>query len=557
MFKPESARSLSITAIAMIMALIATGCAESTREGGGGDPNESQPLVFAGAGDPRSVDPVLANDGETFRVTRQIYDTLLTHEPGGTKIVGGLAESWEQSDDGTEWTFKLRDGVKFHDGEALDAEAVCANFNRWYNFTGNYQNSNQTYYWQKTFGGFAENEDKDTPEANFSSCSAPEELTAVIKVEEPSANYPGAFSLASFGIMSPKVIEKVTDEKVTGDPGSPVLPDYSQEAGTVAGTGPYRLVDWDHDAQEVTLERFDDYWGEKAKVKTLIVKTISEEAARKQALEAGDIHGYDLVAPADVEPLKQAGFRVPVRDVFNILYLAYQQETSEELADRKVRQAIAHAVDRQRIVDTILPEGGKVARQFIPETVEGWSPDVTTYDFDPEKAKSLLKEAGQADLEIDMCFPTEVTRPYMPAPQDIFDIIKADLEAVGITVTANSMPWGDYIPYTDSGGCSLYLLGWTGDFNEAFNFLGTWFDGYDSGWGFRNDELFALMDEVSSVPDQERRTKLYQEVNREIMDYLPGLPISHSPPSIAFAPNVNPPAVSPLTQENFSEASFK
>nr|WP_221308703.1 ABC transporter substrate-binding protein [Nocardiopsis mwathae] len=548
---------MSITASALILVLIVTGCAESTRDGGdGGERNETQPLVFAGAGDPRTVDPVLTSDGETFRVTRQIYDTLLAHEPGGTEIIGGLAESWEQSDDGTEWTFHLRDGVKFHDGEDFDAAAVCANFDRWYNFTGNYQNSNQTYYWQNIFGGFAENEDEDTPDPNFESCSTPDDLTAVIEVKEPSANYPGAFSLASFGIMSPKVIDQVAQEEVTGDPGSPVLPSYTQEAGTVAGTGPYRLVDWDRDAQEVVLERFDDHWGENAKVKTLIIKTISEEAARKQALEAGDIHGYDLVGPADVEPLKDAGFQVPVRDVFNILYLAYNQEAGEELGDEKVRRAIAHAVDRQRIVDTILPEGGRVATQFIPETVEGWSPDVTTYDHDPDKAEALLQEAGQSDLEIDMCFPTEVTRPYMPAPQDIFDIIKADLESVGITVTADSMPWGDYIPHTDSGGCSLYLLGWTGDFNEAYNFLGTWFDGYDSAWGFRDEELFERMREVSTTPDADERTALYQEVNQEIMDYLPGLPISHSPPSIAFAPDVTPPAVSPLTQENFAEASF-
>ncbi|MDA2807315.1 ABC transporter substrate-binding protein [Nocardiopsis suaedae] len=556
MFKRRNGRLLAPAAAAAALALAAAGCAQSERDTGG-DPNETQPLIFAGTGDPRSLDPALANDGETFRVTRQVMETLLVHESGGTEIQGGLAESWEQSEDGTEWTFHLREGVTFHDGEPLDAEAVCANFDRWYNFTGDYQSSNQTYYWQNVFGGFAENEDDELPESIYDSCTAEDGLTPVITLTESSAAFPGGFTLSSFGIMSPASIEAVADQEVGGEEGAPVLPEYSQEAGAIAGTGPYTYGEWDHDAQEVTLERNDDYWGEPAGIKTVIIKTISEESARRQALEAGDVHGYDLVAPADVQPLKDAGFQVPQRDVFNILYMAYNQEASEELEDPEVRRALAHAVDRQRIVDTILPEGAQVATQFIPETVEGWSPDVATYDYDPDRARELLEEAGQEDLTIDFCYPTEVTRPYMPAPKDIFDVIQSDLKDAGITVEADSKPWDEYIPHTDSGNCSLYLLGWTGDYNEAYNFLGTWFGGYDSAWGFRDDEVFEAMETVASEPDPEARVGLYQDANEIIMDYLPGLPISHSPPSIVFSPDVEPPAASPLTQERFQEASFK
>ncbi|WP_017556856.1 ABC transporter substrate-binding protein [Nocardiopsis baichengensis] len=556
MITRRKGRLLAPAAAAAALALVAAGCAQSERDAGG-DPNETRPLIFAGTGDPRSLDPVLANDGETFRVTRQVMETLLEHEPGGTEIQGGLAESWEQSEDGTEWTFHLREGVTFHDGASLDAEAVCANFDRWNGFTGDYQSSNQTYYWQNVFGGFAENEDDELPESIYDSCTAEDELTAVIRVTEPSAVFPGAFSLSSFAIMSPASIEEAAGQEVGGEEGAPVLPDYSQEAGVIAGTGPYTYSEWDHDGREVTLERYDDYWGEPANIKTLIIKTISEENARRQALEAGDVHGYDLVAPADVQPLEEAGFQVPVRDVFNVLYMAYNQEASEELEDPQVRQALAHAVDRQRIVDTILPEGGEVASQFIPETVDGWSPDVQTYDHDPDRARELLEEAGQEDMTIDFCYPTEVTRPYMPAPKDIFDIIQSDLKDVGLTIEADSKPWDEYIPHTDSGNCSLYLLGWTGDFNEAYNFLGTWFGGYDSAWGFRDDEVFSVMEEVASEPDPDKRTELYQEANEVIMDYLPGLPISHSPPSIVFSPDVEPPPVSPLTQEQFDQASFK
>ncbi|MCH7232620.1 ABC transporter substrate-binding protein [Glycomyces sp. L485] len=514
--------------------------------------NEDTPFVFGTPGDPSSLDPVFASDGETFRVTRQIYDTLLDHDC--TEIVPGLAEDWEQNEDGTEWTFHLREGVTFHDGAPLDGAAVCANFDRWNNFTGGYQSPNYTYYYSNFFGGFAEN-DPDMgieAETNYAGCEA-DGLTATIRINEYTANFPGAFSMATTAIVSPASLEQITDDEVqtADDP----LPGYTQESGVLAGTGPYQLTEWDHGEQAVTLERFDDYWGEPAKVRTVIFRTISDENARRQALDAGDIHGYDLVAPADVQPLVEAGSQVPTRGVFNILYMTYNQ-TYEDLADHSVREALSHAVNRQRIVDSVLPPGGTVATQFMPPSLEGWSEDVVEYEYDPDRATELLAEAGQEDLTLEFCYPTDVSRPYMPAPKDIFDIIASDLEAVGVTVEAMPITWVEYIPATRSGECPLYLLGWTGDFNEAYNFLGTWFATESTEWGFDNAEIFDGLAEAAAEPDPAVRAGHWTSLNEIIMEELPGLPISHSPPSIAFAPNVYPMDVSPLTQEDFSEMYF-
>lgn len=151
-------------------------------------------FVFAGAGDPGSLDPALASDGETFRVTRQAFEALLEHEPGGSKLVGGLAEKWSSDPAGKVWTFNLRQGVKFHDGEALNAAAVCANYDHWFNWKGTYQSSAVSYYWQTIMGGFAKNEDAEAPKPNYKSCTAKDDNTAVIEVNEPSANLPGGFS---------------------------------------------------------------------------------------------------------------------------------------------------------------------------------------------------------------------------------------------------------------------------------------------------------------------------------------------------------------------------
>ncbi|MFG3494724.1 ABC transporter substrate-binding protein [Streptomyces sp. NPDC047928] len=550
-------RAVRAVTAAVAVGLIATGCAsERGKDGEKGGAKDT--FVFAGAGDPGSLDPALASDGETFRVTRQAFEALLEHESGGSKLVGGLAEKWSSNDAGTVWTFNLRKGVKFHDGEALNAAAVCANYDHWFNWTGTYQSSAVSYYWQTIMGGFAKNEDPEAPKANYKSCTAQDENTAVIEVNEPSANLPGGFSLQALAIHSPKAIEEYAKQAATGKGDAITYPKYSQEAGTVAGTGPYKITKWNKGNKEVTLERFDDYWGEKAKVKNLVFRTIDTEEGRRQALQAGDINGYDLVSPADVKTLEGAGFEVPTRDVFNIFYLGMTQEKNPALKKPEVRQAIAHAIDRENIVKTQLPEGGKVATQFMPDTVAGHSDKVKTYPFDTAKAKQLLKDAGESALKVEFCYPTEVTRPYMPAPQDIFELMKADLEKAGITVTPKPMKWApDYLDATESGACALHMLGWTGDFNDGYNFIGTWFAGYDKQWGFKEPALFSAVTGASKETDPAKRVESYKAANEKIMEYLPGLPISSSPPAIAFGKNVNPPKVSPLTQENFAEVSFK
>lgn len=552
----KSRAARAITA-AVAVGLIATGCS-SERDTDGDKGGAKDTFVFGGAGDPGSLDPALASDGETFRVTRQAFEALLAHEPGGSELVGGLAEKWSGNEAGTVWTFNLRKGVKFHDGEAFNAAAVCANYDHWFNWTGTYQSSAVSYYWQTIMGGFAKNEDKETPKANYKSCTAKDENTAVIEVNEASANLPGGFSLQALAIHSPKALKEYAKQEASAKGDAITYPKYSQEAGTVAGTGPYKIKKWNKGNKEVSLERFDDYWGAKAKVKNLVFRTIDTEDGRRQALQAGDIDGYDLVAPADVKTLEGDGFLVPTRDVFNIFYVGMSQEKNKALTKPEVRQALAHAIDRDNLVKTQLPEGGVVATQFMPDTVAGHSDAVQKYPFDTAKAKSLLKDAGESGLKIDFCYPTEVTRPYMPAPQDMFELMKADLEKAGVTVNAKPMKWApDYLDATEAGSCSLHMLGWTGDFNDGYNFIGTWFAGYDKQWGFKDAGVFGAVKAASLETDETKRVELYKKANEAIMAYLPGVPISSSPPAIAFAKNVNPPKVSPLTQENFSEVSFK
>ncbi|WP_018723860.1 ABC transporter substrate-binding protein [Salinispora fenicalii] len=551
----RASRPKAAVAAVAVAALAVAGCAESDREDSGGSNNDT--LVFGVASDPKVLDPSFASDGESLRVARQVFETLVRPEEGGTKVSPGLAESWTPDEAGTTWTFKLRSGVKFHDGTDFNAEAVCVNFNRWYNAKGLMQSPDVTAYWQDVMGGFAQNEDEGLSESLFKSCTAKDATTVDLTFTRVSSKVPAALMLPSFSIHSPTALEKYDASNVGGNAKDVEYPEYATKHPT--GTGPFKFKSWDIANKSLTIERNDDYWGEKAKLKTLIFKTISDENARKQALSSGDVDGYDLVGPADVEPLKSEGFNVLTRPAFNILYLGMNQQGNPKLADLKVRQAIAHAINRQALVDSKLPPGAKVAMNFFPDTVEGWNGDVTTYDYNVDKAKQLLAEAGAADLTLRFHYPTEVTRPYMPNPKDLFELVSADLQAVGITVEPIPLKWSpDYLNATTSGSeHDLHFLGWTGDYGDAYNFIGTFFDRQKDEWGFDNPALFKQFQDADSTPDMAERVEKYKGLNKTIMDFLPGVPISHSPPAIVFGKDVTGIKASPLTDERFSNAEFK
>ena len=169
---------------------------------------------------------------------------------------------------------------------------------------------------------------------------------------------------------------------------------------------------------------------------------------------------------------------VEVRPPFNVFYMGLNPTNNEKLKDLKVRQAIYHAINREQLVQSQLPEGATVATQFVPDTIDGYNAQVEAYAYDPDKAKSLLQEAGAEGMTLKFAWPAEVTRPYMPNPQGLYDAIKADLEAVGIQVETLTDPWGTYLDkaYQDY---DAFFLGWTGDFNSVDNFLASFFTPVD------------------------------------------------------------------------------
>ena len=537
---------LGLTTLALVTTFAS--CAESQRdpegtttEGAGGGE-----FVFAASSDPVMLDPAMASDGETFRVARQMFEGLVGAAPGTTDVEPLLATEWESAADGKSHTFTLREGVKFHDGSDFNAEAVCANFERWYNWTGINQSENISYYYGKLFRGFKTGKTGGI----YAGCEAASPTEVTVKLSQPFAAFVQAMTLPAFSMQSPSAMEQYDANNTSGSEDDPRFSAYATEHPT--GTGPFKFEKWERD-QAVTLAANPDYWGEKAKVTKVIIRTISDSRARTQELEAGSIDGYDLVAPGDVQALKDKGFQIQNRPAFNILYLAFNHR-NEALSDIKVRQAITHAIDREALIKSSLPEGSKAAIQFMPDLVNGYNPNVTTYEYDVEKAKSLLKEAGQENLTLRFAYPTGVSRPYMPTPEDTFQVLKSQLEAAGITITPVSAKWSpDYLDMAQSEAGAkkrdIHLLGWTGDYNDPDNFLGVFFGAKSAEWGFENEKLFKDLSDARQLPTVEEQTPKYEQISADIAEFVPGVPLAHPAPSLAFAPGVEGYVASPVQDE--------
>lgn len=327
------------------------------------------------------------------------------------------------------------------------------------------------------------------------------------------------------------------------------------------GTGPYMLESWKV-GDKLVLVKNPTYWGnanspnwsQAGKIDRLVFRAIADNTARLQALQTGEINGYDNVAPQDVPTVRTSrSLRIVNRPSFNVAYVGINQ-AKPPMDNPLVRQAVAYGLDRSAVVNDLYGGRGQTTNQFLPPQLFGYArKGVPSYPYNPEKAKQLLRQAGLTlPVKIDFWFPTDVSRPYMPDPSGNFRIFQAGLAKPGFEVTARSAPWRpDYLGTVQSGGAQLFLLGWTGSYGDPGNFLNVHFGVKKQQFGFDNPSLFALLAKADAETDPTRRTALYQAASIAVMKFLPVVPYVHSTPALAFRSNVKGFIASPVGLDPF------
>ena len=508
---------LLLLTIAFVLAACSTSSdgGDSKDDGDDGDDKTSstpQVLVFGRGGDSVSLDPGIVTDGESFKVTQNLFETLLNFGEEDTTIKPGLAKDWSVSDDGLTYTFKLQEGVKFHDGTDFNAEAVIKNVNRW-----KAGNKEQFYYFNSMFKAEGADVIKDV--------KADGDYTVIFTLSRPQAPFLKNLAMSPFGIASPTAFEKDGDK-------------FGQNP---VGTGPFKFVEW-RPTETITIEKFEDYWQEGLpKLDRVIFQVFQDNTARLNALIAGEIDLADGVNPSDGKTVEgNSALQLIERPSMNVGYLGLTS-TRPPFDNKLVRQAVNYAIDKQAIVDAFFEGRAQVAANPMPPSISGYNDDIDPYPYDKAKAKELLAEAGYDGKEIEL-WAMPVARPYMPDAAKVAEVIKKNLENVGMPAKIVTFEWATYLEKAKNGEADMFMLGWTGDNGDADNFIYTLLDKDNIGSNnysyYSNDEVHDLLIAAQSEVDEAKRIDLYKQAQVIIHEDAPWVPLAHSTPLLAAKSSV-------------------
>lgn len=500
-----------------------------------------EPVSFAFGLDapPVRLDPALAMDRASAWVSAQIYDTLVRFKPGTTEIEPGLAEAWEVSPDGRIWEFTLREGVRFHDGTPLDAEAVVWNFQRWMD-PQHPAHQGDFPFWKGMFGGFlGETDLEGNPASLVVAVEAVDSRTVRVTLHQPFAPLLHNLAMPAFAILSPHAVDAQGPAAYGTDAAHPGV-----------GTGPFRLVDWQED--RIVLEGNRDYWAGRPRIGRLVFRVIPEPRARLVALRRGEIQG--MVA-SDLEGWERMRsdpqVQVVLRSLPTTAFLVFNFD-DERLRKRAVRQAIAHAIDRKRLVREQFGPAWRPADQILPSGFWGYNPDLVDYIYDPERARRLLAAAGYPDgFETALWYPDR-PRPYLPDPEGVARAIAEDLAAVGIQAQVYTEHWSAYLAERRQGGFPMWLLGWTGYNGDPDSFFFFHFGIVAPREGnYDNRELRELLLQAQMIPDDGMRLELYHRAAEIVHDDVPRLFLAHPREVLLFSREVVRYAANPVGPEAF------
>jgi len=469
-------------------------------------------MVVGLLAEPVTMDPAQVTDLNSTRVIKRIFEGLTAQELGTYKIVPGLAQKWDISKDGLTYTFYLRPNVKFHDGTPLTAEAVKFCLDRQMNDQGPYY-ATGTYPYVKGFLG------------NVAGVEAVNPSTVQIRLKSPLTPFLQYLAHHSLYVYSPEALKKWGKDMVK----HPV------------GTGPFKLESWEPGVR-VVLTRNDDYWNGAVKIRQAIYVPIIEAQARLSAIKTGEIDLTMDVPPDSLDDLRKDPNIVVAETNSSAAWYIALNTRHPALKDRRVRQALNYAVNKDAIIRDILKGTAIVSKSPLSPVYGAYHEDnVTAYPFDPAKARALLKDAGYPS-GFDLTFFVPESGSGMQSPVEMATVIQANLAQVGVRAKIQTMEWGAYLKkYLDGPDMAemswnpsigdpdhmMYMLLSSDRFPPAFN------AGY-----YQNPRVDELLRKGRTTIDDKERIPLYREAQKIVTDDAPWIFVDHGKQVIVYRKRV-------------------
>jgi peptide/nickel transport system substrate-binding protein len=467
-------------------------------------------LVVARASDATNLDPARASDIESLEVAEQVFGRLVRFAPGRLEPEPDLATNWSVSADGMVWTFELRPHVRFHDGTPFDAGSVVFSFER--QIVSDHAFHEPDFVWTRSY-------------QNIKQVKALSPLRVQFEIDRPYAPFLANLAIGPAAIVSPTAVKK-----------------WGSRFGRhPVGTGPYRFLEW-IPGDRVTLERYGDYWDQPAKIKYLVLLVLPDSRQRMQALESGSADIIQQVAPDDIPLIRlDPDLRLVSAPAALVAYLAMNTQR-RPLDDPRIRRAIAHAIRREAMVRYVYQGLATVAVGPLPPNVWGARSDLVSFEYDQERARTLLAEAGFSGAigrPLKLYVPS-VARQYMPAPDRVASVIRSCLGEVGLPIEIVTREPGDLQRALWAGEHDLALTGWFGANGDPDNFLYNLLDsdnttgGHPSNVAFYSNAWFHdIIGMAQRITDRTERERLYSQAQAIVANDAPWLPLAH--PMVMFA----------------------
>lgn len=509
---------------------------------------ESKTFVYCSEGSPSTFNPQLATDGPTFNASsRMLYDRLVEFEVGGTKVVPGLAESWTISKDGKTFTFKLRKGVKFHSNELFtptrdfNADDILFSFNRMRDKTHSYHMVN---------GGSYEYFSSMDMGKTIKNISKFDDSTVKFELSQPDAPFLANLAMDFASIISAEYGQVLEQKKM------------KDKIDTMPiGTGPFIFKRYVKD-NSIRYESNKNYYLGSSKLDKVVFSITTDASVRFQKLKTGECHLVAEPAPADIQNMRTLkNVKVVEGAGLNVGYIAMNVE-KKPFSDAKVRQAINHALNKSSYIQAIYLGNAQTAKNPIPPTMWGFNDKIQGYEFNTEKAKKLLADAGFPNGFETELWTLPVSRPYNPNGKKMGELIQADLAKIGIKVKLVTYDWPTYLDKSRKGEHQMIQLGWTGDNGDPDNFLNVLLGcsavkagSNVSRWCDKNFQ--NLVEKGKTTADSGQRTEFYKKAQEIFNKEAPWIPIAHAEVFKAMSKNVEGYKLSPFGTEHLYSVDLK
>lgn len=507
-------------------------------------PALAKTFIYCSEASPEGFDPAPYTAGGTFDASAHpIYNRLVEFKKGTSEIEPGLAESWEISEDGLEYTFKLRPGVKWHSNAKFtptrdfNADDVVFSYQR---------QASADHPWNQYIPGITYE--------YYNSMEMPDLIKEVVKVDDltvkfvlnrPEAPFMANIAMPFASIISAEYAEVLDAAGTREDLNNAPI-----------GTGPFTFVAYQKDAV-IRYAKNADYWGTAPLIDDLVFAITPDAAVRLQKLKAGECHLMPYPSPADLDTIKaDPNLKLEEQAGLNIGYLAYNT-TVAPFDNPKVRKALNMAMNKQAIIDAVFQGAGQVAKNPIPPTMWSYNDAIQDDVYDPVAAKAALEAEGVTDLSMKI-WAMPVQRPYMPNARRAAELMQEDFSKVGVKVEIVSYEWGEYLDKSmEAGRDGAVILGWTGDNGDPDNFLSVLLSCASAQPGganrafWCNEEFTALLAQAKTTSDVAERTRLYEEAQVIFKDQAPWATLDHSTQYVPMSTKVSGFVMSPLGDFTF------